>query len=177
MNANINGNSTLKKRIIQLIVYMPMILFIVSSILLRNKLHYLTYFTGGYFLNIALNSILKLIIQEPRPGNDMKALEIGIANGERVSFDKFGMPSGHAQTSGFILVFMTMVFNSPKITAFYLVISFITMVQRYVYNNHTILQLLVGFVTGGMFGYLTYLFATRKMMGCLKLKADDNCMV
>ena len=118
-----------------------------------------------------------MIIQEPRPGNDIRALEIGIANGQRVSFDKFGMPSGHAQTCGFILFFMTMVFDSPKISAFYLVASFITMVQRYVYNNHTILQLIVGFVTGGMFGYLTYLFANKKLMGCLKMKPDDNCMV
>jgi membrane-associated phospholipid phosphatase len=138
---------------------------------------YLSYFAGGFIVNNGLNSILKLIIQEPRPSNDQRALEIGIANGHRVSFDKFGMPSGHAQTCGFALVFMSLVFDSPKMTAFYLVVSFITMAQRYIYNNHTIFQLIVGFVTGGMFGYLTYIIANKQMMGCLKMKPDDNCFV
>lgn len=166
MNANIY--------LIKIIVYMPIFLFLISSFLLRNKVKYLSYFVGGYFVNSALNAILKLMIQEPRPSNDLRSLEIGIANGERISFDKFGMPSGHAQTCGFALVFMSLVFDSPKLTAFYLVISFITMAQRYIFNNHTILQLMVGFVTGGLFGYLTYMIANKKIMGSLKMRPDDN---
>jgi membrane-associated phospholipid phosphatase len=163
--------------LVKIIIYMPILLFFISAFLLRNKMKYLTYFVGGFIVNNGLNSILKLIIQEPRPSNDQRALEIGIANGHRVSFDKFGMPSGHAQTCGFALVFMSLVFDSPKMTAFYLVVSFITMTQRYIYNNHTILQLIVGFVTGGMFGYLTYIIANKQMMGCLKMKPDDNCFI
>lgn len=163
--------------LVKIIVYMPILLFFISAFLLRNKMKYLSYFVGGFIANNGLNLILKGIIQEPRPSNDLRALEIGIANGQRVSFDKFGMPSGHAQSCGFALVFMSLVFDSPKMTAFYLVVSFITMTQRYIYNNHTILQLIVGFFTGGMFGYLIYMIANKQMMGCLKMKSDDNCFV
>ena len=163
--------------LIKIIVYMPILLFLISSFLLRNKMKYLSYFVAGYVANNGLNAMLKLIIQEPRPSNDLRALEIGIHNGERISFDKFGMPSGHAQTCGFVLVFMSLVFDSPRMTAFYLIISFITMAQRYIFNNHTILQLIVGFVTGGLFGFLTYMLANKKIMGCLKMRPDDDCYV
>jgi membrane-associated phospholipid phosphatase len=161
--------------LIKIIIYMPILLFFISSFLLRNKMKYLSYFVAGYFANNGLNAILKLIIQEPRPSSDSKALEIGIANGERISFDKFGMPSGHAQACGFALVFMSMILDSPKWTAFYLVVSFITMAQRYIFNNHTILQLIVGFVTGGLFGGFTYMLANKNIMGCLKMRPDDDC--
>lgn len=167
----------IKNYLIKIIVYMPILLFFISSFLLRNKMKYLTYFIAGYIANNGLNAMLKLIIQEPRPSNDLRALEIGIANGERISFDKFGMPSGHAQTCGFALVFMSLVFDSPKLTAFYLIISFVTMAQRYIFNNHTILQLIVGFVTGGLFGIFTYMLASKKIMGCLKMRPDDNCLI
>jgi membrane-associated phospholipid phosphatase len=163
--------------LVKIIVYMPILLFLISSFLLRNKMKYLSYFFAGYVANNGLNAILKLIIQEPRPSNDSRALEIGIANGQRISFDKFGMPSGHAQTCGFALVFMSLVFDSPKLTAFYLIISFITMAQRYIFNNHTIFQLIVGFVTGGLFGFLTYMIASKNIMGCLKMRPDDNCLL
>jgi membrane-associated phospholipid phosphatase len=163
--------------LVKIIVYMPILLFLISSFLLRNKMKYLSYFVAGYVANNGLNAVLKLIIQEPRPSNDLRALEIGISNGERISFDKFGMPSGHAQTCGFALVFMSLVFDSPKMTAFYLVISFITMAQRYIFNNHTILQLIVGFVTGGLFGFLTYMIANNKIMGSLKMRPDDDCFL
>lgn len=163
--------------LIKMIVYMPILLFLISSFLLRNKMKYLAYFVAGYVANNGLNAVLKLMIQEPRPSNDLRALEIGISNGERISFDKFGMPSGHAQTCGFALVFISLVFDSPKMTAFYLVISFITMAQRYIFNNHTILQLIVGFVTGGLFGFLTYMIANNKIMGSLKMRPDDDCFL
>ena len=155
-------------------VYAPIILFFLTILLLRNKRRYLHFFVYGFILNNILNVILKLAIKEPRPSKDQKAIEIGIVNGARVGFDNFGMPSGHAQNCGYNLIFITMVLNDPFITTIYLLISLISLFQRYLYNNHTILQLIVGLIVGGCFGFLTYIVSTRYIVGNVKMKKDDN---
>ena len=155
-------------------LYAPIILFILSLFLLRNMATYLRFFVSGFILNNILNIILKLFIKEPRPTQDQKAIEIGLVNGARIGFDKFGMPSGHGQNCGYCLAFITMTLNNPFITAIYSVITVISLFQRYLYNNHTILQLLVGILVGYSFGYLTYSIGHKYIMGNIKMKKDDN---
>lgn len=155
-------------------LYAPIILFILSLFLLRNMATYLRFFVTGFILNNILNIILKLFIKEPRPTQDQKLIEIAVVNGARIGFDKFGMPSGHAQNCGYCLAFITMTLNNPFITAIYSVITVISLFQRYLYNNHTILQLLVGILVGGGVGYLTYIFGHNFIMGNIKMKTDDN---
>lgn len=155
-------------------LYAPIILFFLSLFLLRNMPTYLRFFVSGFILNNILNIILKLAIKEPRPTQDQKAIEIGVVNGARIGFDKFGMPSGHAQNCSYCLAFITMTLNNPFLTSIYSVISLISVFQRYVYNNHTILQLLVGILVGGGFGYLTYIIGHNFIMGNIKMKKDDN---
>jgi membrane-associated phospholipid phosphatase len=154
--------------------YGPIILFFATLILLRNMLKYLKIFVSGFLLNNLLNIILKLFIKEPRPSKDQRAIEIGITNGARVSFDKFGMPSGHAQNCAYCLAFVTMVFNNFFITTTYIVITMITIFQRYINNNHSISQLIIGLTVGLGFGYTTYLFGQKQIMGIIKMKKDDN---
>jgi membrane-associated phospholipid phosphatase len=155
-------------------LYSPIILFIVTLFLLRNMKNYLTFFVYGFILNNISNIILKLIIKEPRPSKDQKAIEIGVVNGSRISFDKFGMPSGHAQNCGYCLMFILMTLNDPIITTLYSIITIITLFQRYLYNNHTILQLSVGFLVGICFGYVSYLCGHKYIMGNIKMKKDDD---
>ena len=152
----------------------PVILFILSLFLLRNNKKYLSFFFYGFILNNILNIILKVAIKEPRPTSQQKAIEIGIANGARISFDKFGMPSGHAQNCAYCLAFINMVLNDPFITAIYIVFTFNTLFQRYLYNNHTILQLVIGSLIGLFFGYSIYTIANKNIMGNIKMKKDDN---
>lgn len=154
--------------------YAPLLLLISSTLLLRNYCTYLKFFIYGYTLTIVLNSLLKYIIKEPRPSKDIRILEIAIKNGKRVGFDKFGMPSGHAQIAGFCLAYITMLFKNPSISLLYAVICLITMYQRYVYNNHTILQLIVGFIIGIGTGVAVYLFGHKNIKGFLRMKPDDN---
>ena len=135
-------------------IYAPIILSIFSVFLLQNKINYLKVYIGGLFLNTILNTILKYAIKEPRPSADSHILEIAIANNKRVSFDKFGMPSGHAQNCGFNLAFITLVFNNAFLTGLYLVITFISLYQRYKYLDHTILQLVIGLFIGLGMGYI-----------------------
>jgi membrane-associated phospholipid phosphatase len=152
----------------------PIILFVLSLLLLRNMKIHLRFFVFGFILNNILNIILKLAIKEPRPTKDQKAIEIGVTNGARISFDKFGMPSGHAQNCGYCLAFITMTLNNPYITILYTIITFNSLFQRYLYNNHTILQLIIGIIIGTTFGYLIYMFANKNIIGNIKMKKDDN---
>jgi membrane-associated phospholipid phosphatase len=154
----------------------PLILFILSLFFLRNKTKYLLFFIFGFVFNNIFNALLKLFIKEPRPTNDQKAIEIGITNGARISFDKYGMPSGHAQNAGFALAFITLTLNSPEITCLYAVLSVISLYQRYLYNNHTILQLIIGFLVGVLTGYGTYVLSKHYIMGNIKMKKDDYFM-
>ena len=155
-------------------LFAPIILLFLSLFLLRNKKKYLYFFFYGFMLNNILNIILKVAIKEPRPTSEQKVIEIGIANGARISFDKFGMPSGHAQNCAYCLAFITMVFYDPLITAFYIVITFNTLFQRYLYSNHTILQLIIGCFIGLLFGFIIYNIANKNIMGNIKMKKDDN---
>jgi hypothetical protein len=66
-----------------------------------------------------------------------------------------------------------MTLNSPFITTLYSVITIISLFQRYLYNNHSILQLSIGIIVGSGFGYLTYLCANKYIAGNIKMKKDD----
>jgi membrane-associated phospholipid phosphatase len=154
-------------------IYAPIILFFISILLLQNKTKYLQIYTFGFIFNIILNSILKYAIKEPRPSKSSRILEIGIPN-THFGFDNYGMPSGHAQTCGYSLAFITLVLNNPLITGLYLVFTFISLFQRFKYNNHTILQLIVGLAVGLGFGYLMYHVGNKWIKGDLKMKLDDN---
>jgi membrane-associated phospholipid phosphatase len=156
-------------------VYAPILLFILTLFLLRNKITFLKYFLAGFFFNILLNIFLKIIIQQPRPDGDLTKIEFMYNNNkQRITFDKFGMPSGHAQSCAFILSFLTLTLTNFNITSFVLFLSILSMFQRYLYNNHTIFQLIVGFFIGIGMGYLFYTLSQRHIMGKIKHKKDDQ---
>lgn len=155
-------------------VYAPIILFFLAIFLLRNTITYLQFFLLGFILNNISNIILKLVIKEPRPSTDQKHIEIAVVNNIRVGFDKFGMPSGHAQNSGYCLTFITMSLFNPFITGLFIFISVISLYQRYLYNNHTFLQLIVGFIIGAGIGYFSYFIGNKQLTGDITTKHDDN---
>ena len=155
-------------------LYAPVILFFLTLLLLRNMRNYLQFFVIGFILNNILNIILKLAIKDARPNNEQKTIEIGVVNGARIGFDKFGMPSGHAQNCGYCSSFITLVLNDPFITTLYASISTLSLFQRYLYGNHSFLQLAVGLFIGIWFGYLTYLLGNKYIMGNIKMRKDDN---
>lgn len=154
--------------------YSPFILFILSIFLLRHLTTYLSFFGVGFILNIILNFILKNIIKEPRPFKDNKIIEIGVTNGAHIGIDKFGMPSGHAQICGFCLSYITMVLNNPYITGLYLLITGLTLFERFKYNHHSIFQLIIGLLIGIAFGYVSYIIANKYITGNIKMKKDEN---
>jgi len=159
--------------------YGPLFLTIYSFYLLWNKQNLFFYYTVGLFLCFILNLVLKGLIQEPRPSEDLKTFELALKNGRRFVFkdgiphDIFGMPSGHAQSSLFSTVFIFLSLKKQNILGIYLLISLITMAQRVAFNHHTISQVFVGAIVGGLFGYLMFYIAQNKLMGVIREKKDD----
>jgi membrane-associated phospholipid phosphatase len=168
------NNISITKIIDYVGLFAPIILCILTIIIIFNKTTYLLFFIVGFILNNILNILLKLAIKEPRPINDTLLIKAGTANGKRYNFDKYGMPSGHAQMCGFVLAYILLVLNNVYVTTLYIIITIISLYQRYKYKNHSILQLIVGLFIGLLVGYIVYNIATKQLKGNIKPKRDDN---
>lgn len=157
----------------------PITLIFPSMYMLRNKNNLFFYYTVGVFIDNILNLILKGLFQQPRPTIDQKSFDLSFKHGKRFLFkdgmpyDIFGMPSGHAQSSFFSTVFIHFALRKKNITYVYLAISLLTMLQRVMYNHHTVLQVIVGAVVGSIVGYLFYYLATENVKGIIREKLDD----
>jgi membrane-associated phospholipid phosphatase len=152
----------------------PAILFVTTLFLLRKKTTLLSIYTVGYIISIGINIILKLLIQQPRPKEDYGLFKAMIANGKRMGYDKYGMPSGHAQGVFYSTVFIHLALKDAFTTICYLFVSLNTCYQRVEYKNHTVLQVLCGSIVGSLIGYFFYFASTKKLMGVLLSKQDDN---
>jgi membrane-associated phospholipid phosphatase len=90
-----------------------------------------------------------------------------------IPFDIFGMPSGHSQSAAFSTLFIFLGLKNYSILYFYLIITIITMIQRVVYDYHTLFQVFVGILVGMAFSYCMYYLAQQKMKGIIREKPDD----
>ncbi len=157
----------------------PIILNFLSMYLLWNKNNLFFYYIVGAFIDAILNLILKGLFQQPRPTIDQKSFDLALKYGKRFLFkdgmpyDMFGMPSGHSQSVFFSTVFIYLSLKKNNITYIYLAISLLTMLQRVVYNHHTVLQVIVGGLIGSAVGYLFYYLSSEKVKGLIREKLDD----
>jgi len=152
----------------------PFLLLSATIILLKNKWTLLSVYVVGYVLNMIINIILKQLIKQPRPSEDISVFNASVAHGKRISFDKYGMPSGHATSVFYSTAFIFLALKSPVISIIYLLLAINTGYQRIKYKNHTFMQVICGAIIGTIVAYISYLFATKKLAGLLKYKNDDN---
>jgi membrane-associated phospholipid phosphatase len=155
----------------------PFILIVSTLILLKGKTTLLTYYIFGYILNIGLNIILKSFIQQPRPSEDLHIFNASIAHGKRLGFDVYGMPSGHAQNAFYSVAFIFFALGNPIITTIYTAIALNTDYQRVKYKNHTVFQVICGSIIGAFMGSIFFFSSSKKIMGVLKYKKDDNAPI
>lgn len=161
----------------------PIILFIITLYLLKQKYNLFFYYTIGIFINTIVNLILKGIIQEPRPGDYSNMLNLAIKNNKNsifrngIPFDMFGMPSGHAQSVMFSVVYIYLSTHNKNYLFLYLFIATITIIQRIVYNYHTVLQVFVGSIVGSIIGYYFNYIAIKKIEGFITPKKHDNALI
>lgn len=155
----------------------PIILFFLTAYFLRNLNNFLYFFFQGFIFNNILNILLKLFFKEPRPSNKTQIQKLAIANEFPLNFNIYGMPSAHAENCGFFLSYIALVLQNYYINILYLVIIIITILQRFINKNHTILQLFVGFFIGVFIGYITYFLANKSILGDVKMKTEENAPI
>ena len=137
--------------------YGPILLFFINIYFLYDRFFWCCVYITFVVINTILNKGLKIIIKEPRP-KDWKSF----ATFERLEQEeKYGMPSGHAQSVGFSLIFYYLLFDIDEIFYSMLFIGGFTIYQRYYNKNHTTLQLIIGLIVGGMFAYSVFYFAKK----------------
>jgi membrane-associated phospholipid phosphatase len=104
----------------------------------------------SHVINIVLNIILKNIIKDPRPSDEKSFLDV-----ERLHMDKYGMPSGHAQTAWYNVGIIMLNKVPIYIKILSIIIACLTIYQRYIYKNHTVIQLVVGMIIGLLLAYIS----------------------
>jgi membrane-associated phospholipid phosphatase len=142
------------------------VLFILSMIFLHNKQTYLLFYIIGYIFNYSLNSFLKLIFKQPRPDENMKLFELEMNKRDYLDwreYQRFGMPSGHAQETAYSLIYIILVLQNTKITILFLIITLFTIFQRIYTKRHSIIQVSVGTIIGLLTGYLFYYLAYKNI--------------
>jgi dolichyldiphosphatase len=155
----------------------PVILFITTIFLLLHKQVFLWGYIIANIINIIFNIILKNLIKDPRPEQDPRLFKSAIENGKHLSIDKYGMPSGHSQSVGFSCTFIYFALYNFYYFLGYFIISIITMLQRFNSKNHTISQIIVGFLLGSLLGYISISICREYLKGKLREKKDDDCYI
>jgi len=152
----------------------PQLLFLSSIYFLYYKFTSLIIYVVGFTSNTLLNIILKSLIQEPRPLEDKRLFNLEILNGNRMEFDRYGMPSGHSQSVFYSTIFIFLTLKNQWISFVYLIITILTSYQRIEYKNHTLGQVFIGAILGIFMSLLFYYYATKIIKGNLEEKKDDN---
>lgn len=100
---------------------------------------------SGYLNHV----VLKYVIHDLRPANGVEFLA-----SEKIRKRTNGMPSGHAQQTAFALTVAYL------FTRKYLMLSIglfaLTVLQRFIFRNHTLPQLLAGGILGLGLGYVAF---------------------
>ncbi len=139
----------------------PMILFGVGIYTLRARRIYLIAYLVFFVLNGIVNRTMKSWIREPRPSNPLFINQYDVDNGA----EKYGMPSGHAQMTAYIIVFLYMTTQSLQLLISTLFMGTLTLYQRWAYNRHTPEQLGVGSVIGSAVGALAFWTVNKYITG------------
>ena len=153
------------------------ILNILSIFLLLKQNIYLLFYVIGCIFNKVVNLILKNIFQDPRPNEDIALFELALHNGQHLNIERYGMPSGTSQNIGFSSMFIFLTTNNIYVIWTYLIISFLSMLQSYYTKEHTISQIIIGYIIGMTIGFMFYIMSEKFIKGKITNKKDDFCFV
>jgi membrane-associated phospholipid phosphatase len=137
--------------------YGPLILIFINVYFLYDRFFWCYIYVIFVIINSFLNKLLKNIIKEPRPKN-WKAF----ASFEKLENEEsYGMPSGHAQSVMFSVIFYYLIFGIDEVLLSMLFITGLTVFQRGYNKNHTYTQLFIGLIIGGLFAWFVYFIAKK----------------
>ena len=135
-------------------IHSPFLLGIIMIAHLIRQPKYAIVYVVCSVINNQFNRVLKRIYKEPRPQE---------SSYDKTHDDTYGMPSGHAQHIVFTLVFLVLVRPSWIVFWICLTVGVIGVMERYLHRRHTINQLLVGGMVGGVFAVVSV--ATFRFFG------------
>jgi membrane-associated phospholipid phosphatase len=138
--------------------------FVITCLLIYKHIPFLvSYLIFVYFFNTKINVLLKSYFNERRPKNPIKFLDE-----DHFNETNLGMPSGHTQIASFSILYAYLVTKQiyPWISLM-IVICIIIFVERYTHNNHSITQLVVGYIIGSILALIVFYF-TKWFIGNLK---------
>jgi membrane-associated phospholipid phosphatase len=121
----------------------------IGLLIFLQEIHLLLFYIVGFIANELLNRVMKPIIQDPRPV-------------PMSSTDIYGMPSEHSQLAAYSLVFMTLVLREKHYgwILLFLGLTVATMAQRVITKVHSLEQVIIGGLLGGVLGYIFHKFAS-----------------
>jgi len=137
--------------------YGPLILIFMNVYFLYDRFFWCCIYIIFVIINTFLNKGLKLLIKEPRPKDGKKYGSFEKLEKE----ESYGMPSGHAQSAMFSVFFYYLLYGIDEILLLMLFITGLTVFQRSYNKNHTITQLIIGLIIGGLFSYIVYYFSRK----------------
>ena len=168
--------------------YGPVLIFCIAIYLLYKTPILITTFIIGYILNILFNYLLKGIFRMPRPNENMKKFDAEIRMNKYMELDRFGMPSGHAQTMLYSLVFVSFALLSKQNKvkglntgknwiALMVLLSITTLAQRVHFMWHSLIQIFVGSIIGALIGYGFFYYSQVRSRGSLAIKEEQNAPI
>lgn len=107
-------------------------------------------------ISIFVNIFLKNIIKQPRPNK-----KTYLNNQDKNDGKQYGMPSGHAQLVTQMFVFLILQFNNHVVSIYAFFQVLLTCWQRWEYRMHSVQQLIVGCLVGGIMGTLLHYFVQK----------------
>jgi membrane-associated phospholipid phosphatase len=139
----------------------PIILFFVNILCLTQySQKYVAFYVLFIFIDVLLNETLKGIIKEPRPLGYKTNNEV-YHNMKYNGVQKYGMPSGHAESTAFSLTYIGLVTKSPLLIVLEMIIACIVLYQRWATRKHSIMQLFAGTIVGCILGLLCYIIVDK----------------
>lgn len=143
----------------------PACSFLIALLAIVHHPRATIWFVSSCILNVIVNILLKVTIREPRPDEStVRITRLAGLEEVAVHFHLFGMPSGHAQSAFFILVFTSFLTyrQTPLPTVLLTFLALTTCVQRVVDRRHTIPQVLVGGMVGSALGWVSAVVFYKK---------------
>ena len=137
--------------------YGPIIVMFIILFALRNQPKYMWVYFIAIFANNYFNQYLKLLFLEERPKNPIPFSKYE----QYKNAESYGMPSGHASSIGFSIIYLLLVKSHSIWLPVCIFIGILTMYQRVKYRRHTIEQVCMGAIAGGICGWIVYSLATQ----------------
>ena len=151
----------------------PIILFLASIIYLYVKNSYFTIYVIGFMLSSLINYILKGVFKQPRPIDDKHLFNLEKMYRSVLTFENYGMPSGHAQSAFYTTTFAYLALENNILLVTSVFISLLTIYQILQSKQHFLFQTIVGAIIGGILGFVFYKYAKNQLQGPLKPKEEE----